>query len=254
MARRSFRQDCRGQVIVITGLLVAVILLTTAMYVIEIEKNTPTVKANDGVPIDSYRNSIKSTLISALANVSGGGDSSILASDLAVLKSIILGHSYESQLTMDYSLLDSGGYSDGVRLSWGSSGVGISSVYTTITCSSSSSLGSSDVSYLVNVTSRLHVSGDYLQLNETHKEVNLTFNVYDESGAALADNFVINYQNSTGWQVIDSPEVVNLGNGTYNVTFYALTGEIGESLDVSTVCLDTRGISVGANLTCNQVP
>jgi hypothetical protein len=250
---RSFRRNCRGQVIVVTALLVAVILLSTAMYVIEIEKETPTIQSNDGVPLDSYRNSVKSSLVSALANVSGGGSSNVLASDLAALKAVIVSHSYESQLSMDYSLLNGDGYSDGVRLSWGSSGYGISSAYATVSCSASNSLGSSQVNYSINVSSSLQVSGVYTQLNETHKEVNLTVHVFDESGAALANHFVISYRNGTGWSTADSPVIVNLGDGSYTTTFYALTGQSGESLDVSTVCLDARGISVSTALTCNSI-
>jgi hypothetical protein len=249
---RSFRRNCRGQVIVVTALLVAVILLSTAMYVIEIKKETPIVQSNDGVPIDSYRNSVKSTLVSALANISGGGSSNILLSDLAALKTVIASHSYESQLSMDYTLLNSGGYSNGVHLSWGSSGYGVSSAYATISCSASNSLGSSQVNYSVNVTSSLQVSGDYMLLNETHKEVNLTIRVFDESGAALADHFTISYHNETSWSNADSPSIVSLGDGSYNVTFYALTGQSGESLDISSVCVTTRGISVSAALTCNN--
>ena len=249
---RSFRRNCRGQVIVVTALLVAVILLSTAMYVIEIEKETPTVQSNDGVPIDSYQNSVKSTLVSALANVSGGGSANVLASDLAALRTVIASHSYESQLSMDYTLLNSDGYSNGVHLSWGSSGYGVSSAYATVSCSASNSLGSSQVNYSVNVTSSLHVSGDYTQLNETHKEVNLTIRVFDESGAALADHFTISYRNGTSWSNADSPTIVSLGDGSYNVTFYALTGQSGEPLDISAVCLTARGISVSATLTCNN--
>lgn len=249
---RSFRRNCRGQVIVITALLVAVILLSTAMYVIEIEKETPIVQSNDGVPIDSYRNSVKSTLVSALANISGGGSSNTLSSDLAALKTVIASHSYESQLSMDYTLFNSGGYSDGINLSWGSSGYGVSSAYATISCSASNSLGSSQVNYSVNVTSSIRVSGDYIQLNETHKEVNLTIRVFDESGATLADHFIISYLDETNWNNADSPTTVSLGDGSYNVTFYALTRQSGESLDISAVCLTARCISVSATLTCNN--
>jgi hypothetical protein len=248
---RSFRRNCRGQVIVVTALLVAVILLSTAMYVIEIEKETPTVQSNDGVPMDSYQNSVRSTLVSALANVSGGGNTNVFASDLATLRTVITSHSYESQLTMDYTLLNSDGYTNGIHLSWGSSGYGISSAYTTVSCSASNSLGTSQVNYSVNITSSIHVSGDYTQLNETHKEINLTIHVFDESGAALADHFTISYRNGTSWSNIDSPTIVSLGDGSYNVTFYALTGQSGEPLDISAVCVTARGISVSATLTCS---
>ncbi len=250
---RSFRRDCRGQVIVVTALLVAVILLTTAMYVIETQKSTPTIQESTGVPIDSYRTAVKSTLVSALANVSGGGNSAILASDLTELKTIILARSYESQLTLTYNLLSSGGYTDGLRVYWGSSGDGLSSAYATVSCSSSSYSGGSEVSYIVNVTSRVHMNGNYMQLNETHKQVNLLIELSDESGPELAHSVTLSYLNASSWVLADSPSITDFGNGTYTATFLAQTGQIDEPLDVSTVCLDARGISVGANVTCSRV-
>lgn len=250
MVRRSFRRDCKGQVIVITALLVALILLSTAMYVIEIQKATPIARSNDGVPIDSYRNSVKSTLISALANVSGGGDESALVSNLAVLKSVILVQSYESQLSLDFDVLDGDGYSGGLRIERGDNGIGISSAYVSVSCSSKNSLASSEVSYAVNVTSSMLVSGYHTQLNDTYKEVALTINLLSESGPALADRFTIYYQGSTGLSTVDSPGIVNFGNGTYTATFSALSSQIDGSIEVSVDCLDTRGITIGTRLMC----
>ncbi len=250
---RNFRNDCGGQVIVVTALLVAVILLTTAMYVIENQKNTPTVQIDDGVLVDSYQTSIRSTAVSALANFSGGGDSGVFDSDLTQLRSVILAHSYKAQLSLTYSLLESSGYSDGLRVWWGSSGEGVSSAYATVTCTASSYSGSSEVTYIVNITDRVELSGQYSQLNDTHKLVNLSVNLFDESGGALADAFVIKYLNASSWIAADSFSISSNGDGTYALSFYAQTGQIGESLDVSVVCLDTRGISVGATVTCSRV-
>jgi hypothetical protein len=223
------------------------------MYVIETQKNTPTVQSDDGVLIDSYQTSIRSTAVSALANFSGGGNSGVFGSDLAQLRSVILDHSYRAQLSLTYSLLESGGYSNGLRVWWGSSGEGISSAYTTVTCSSSSYNGGSEVTYIVNVTDCIQLSGQYSQLNDTHKLVNLSVNLFDERGGALADAFVISYLNASSWVVADSPLISSNGDGTYALSFYAQTEQIGESLDISVVCLDTRGISVGATVTCSRV-
>lgn len=250
---RSFRRNCRGQVIVVTALLVAVILLTTAMYVIEVQKNTPNVQIDDGVLIDSYQTSIRSTAVSALANFSGGGDPIILDSDLAQLRSAILAHSYEAQLSVTYDLLGSGGYSDGLRVLWGSSGEGVSSAYATVTCKSYGSNGGSDVTYTVNVTSHLQVSGQYSQLNDTQKQVSLSVHLVNEAGVALADSFTVSYLNASRWVTPESLSITSNGDGTYNIAFSAQTGQFGESLDVSVVCLDARGISVGASLTCSRV-
>jgi hypothetical protein len=254
MARRSFRRDCRGQVIIVSALLVALILLSTAIYVIDIQKDVPMVETeNSGGCVNAYKSSVRNALVSALANVTGGGSSAILASDLAELKAAILEHSYQSLTRMDYNLRDDGVYSDGVWVSWGNSGDGVSSAYVSVTFSSKSSSGGSEVAYVLNVTSRVHVSGGYVQLNETHKQVNLTVNYYSESGDELAQNLGFSYQNASSWVAVGSPTLINYGNGTYIASFYAQTTQVSEPLDVSTICLDTRGISVGANLTCNTI-
>ena len=250
---RSFRRNCRGQVIVVTALLVALIFLSTAMYVIEIEKETPTVQSNDGVPIDSYQNSVRSSLVSALANISAGGNPSILASDLAQLKSVILAHSYESQLTLDYTLFNNSGYSNGVLISWNSTGNGISSVYALVSCTSLSQHGSSAVSYAVNITSRIYVTGYFTRINNTHNQVNLVINLTSESGPMLAERFVFGYFNSNQWVTETSPTIINYGNGTYDVTFVATTGPKIKTLDISTLSLDNRGTTVCANVTCNII-
>jgi hypothetical protein len=223
------------------------------MYVIEVQKNTPTVQSDDGVLIDNYQSSVHSTAISALANFSSGGDSDVLGSDLAQLRSVILAHSYESQLSLTYGLLGSGGYSDGMRVWWGALGEGVSSAYITVTCGSSSYRGSSQATYVVNVTDSIQVTGSYLQSNDTQKLVNLTVHLYNEAGGALADSFAITYLNAASWVIAESPVISSYGDGTYTITFYADTGLTGEMLEVSVVCLDTRGISVGASLTCSCV-
>jgi hypothetical protein len=249
---QSLRRNCRGQVIVVTALLVAVILLTTAMYVIEVQKNTPAVQSADNVLIDSYQSSIRSTAVSALANFSGGGDPDVLDNDLAQLRNVILSHSYSAQISLTYNLLGGGGYSDGLRVWRGNLGEGISSAYVTVNCGSYSSMGDSQVTYIVNVTSSIQVTGSYSQ-SDSLKTVNLTVHLYNEAGGALADSFTLTYLNSSSWVNPESPLISSNGDGTYNIAFTAQTGQTGEPLGVSVVCLDARGISVGASVTCSRV-
>ncbi len=83
MTKRSFRRDCRGQVIVVTGLLVALLLLSTAIYVINTQKTVPTVETRVDSMFGGYRETAHSTLISALANASGGGGVNVLSVDLS---------------------------------------------------------------------------------------------------------------------------------------------------------------------------
>ena len=66
MKKRNLKHNSSGQVIIITALLVATLLLSTAIYVIETEKEVPTVETGEENVFPAYQQSIRNTLISAL--------------------------------------------------------------------------------------------------------------------------------------------------------------------------------------------
>ncbi len=103
MKKRSFRRDCSGQVIVITALLVALVLLSTAIYVIETEKGVPSAAADTNNIFPAYQQATRNTLISALANITNGGNPSILTVDLNQLCSAITSHSYQALLQANFT-------------------------------------------------------------------------------------------------------------------------------------------------------
>jgi hypothetical protein len=78
MWKRRFKSDCSGQVIIVTALLVSALLLSTAVSVIEVGKQVPTVDARTSDVFSAYKQSTTSTLISALANLTDGGNSNVL--------------------------------------------------------------------------------------------------------------------------------------------------------------------------------
>jgi hypothetical protein len=252
MGKRSFKSDKKGQVIIVTALLVSVLFLSTALYVMEVAKEVPT--ANDGQSdvFSGYKQSATSTMISALANATNGGNSNILGIDLLELKTVILSNSYKAMLTMDYSTLNSSGYNNGFLISWGADGEGSSSAYVSFSFASSSPSASSNLEYTLNVSSTVNFRGNFQQIDETTKQVNLTVNVLNEARAALAQNFTISYQNGPDWTKINSPTTTCFGNGTYILTFMAGKSPPSEPLVVSLLCQDQRGISIGANLTCTN--
>jgi hypothetical protein len=251
--KRSFRQDTKGQVIVVTGLLVALLMLSTAIYVINVQKTVPKADSSGDSLFGGYKETAKNTLISALANASSGGSMAVLEADLAMLKVAVLAHSYQAMLTMDYSTINSAPYTGGLWIDWGDGGRGISSACAGFTFASISPTASSNIEYTLNITSQLQVSGSYTQINDTQKQVNLTVYVLNEGRPALAQNLVFRYQNASGWITADLPRIVDYGNGTYAVSFDAETSMQNEPLDVSVSCLDQRGITIGANLTCSRI-
>jgi hypothetical protein len=176
----------------------------------------------------------------------------MLSADLDELKKVILSNSYQDMLAMDCNTLNSSGYQNGFRISWGANGQGVSSAYATIAYASSSPSASSNLEYAVNVTSAVSLSGNYHQIDQNTKQVNLSVNVLNEGTSALARNFTFSYQTDTDLLVVASPSVTNFGNGTYTVSFNAQTVEINDPLVVSMLCQDQRSIFVGANITCTS--
>ncbi len=252
MWKRRFKSDCSGQVIIVTALLVSALLLSTAVSVIEVGKQVPTVDARTSDVFSAYKQSTTSTLISALANLTDGGNSNVLAVDLNALKTVILSNSYQALLTMDYNTLNSNGYQNGLMISCGANGFGISSACASFVFASSSPTASSNLEYALNVTSTVRFSGNCHQIDDTAKQVNLTFNVQNEGKNALAQNFTLSYGHGTDWIQVDSPNTTDFGNGTYTVTFNA-ESQVSDPMAVSLLCQDLRGISVGANLTCTSI-
>ena len=253
MNKRSLRRNNSGQVIVVTALLLALILLSTAIYVIETEKAVPKAGNGEGNSFSEYTQSVRNTLISALANVSGGGSTGVLTSDLNQFNSAVVSHSYQAMVQMDYEPLNAFPYQDGFWISCGADGNGVSSVYSNFAFNSSGFSGSSNLEYNVNITSELKLTGYTSQFNDTSKQANLIVNVLNEGKPALAQNFTIYFENATNWMKEDTPSVNNFDNGTYSVSFNAEIGQLLDPLFVSVYCQDQRGITVGANVTCNSI-
>ena len=252
MKNRNLKRDNSGQVIVITALMVALVLLSTAIFVIETEKDVPTASGTDTNNVfAAYEQAVRSTVISALANVSNGGNTSVLTTDLNELDSLITSHSYQSILQMNVTPLNEAQYQNGIWI-----GQGIASACVTLDANSTGTTSTSTLQYAVNVTSQASLSGSYLQLNGTLNQVNLTVNVLNEGKPALAQNFTFYYEDAASstenWTQVTSPSITDFGNGTYAVSFNAQTQQPGDPLLALTHCQDQRGILIDADVNCTN--
>ena len=250
MKSRNFRRSNSGQVIVITALMVALVLLSTAIFIIETEKDVPT-DATDTTSIFSiYQEAARSTLISALANVTNGGSPSALTIDLNELKSAIASNSFQSILQTNFTPSTDAPYQNGMCISWGTNGLGISSACILAEIESTGTTSTSTSEYLVNVTSEVNLSGSSLQLDNS-TQVNLTVKMQNEGSPSLAQNLSFYYENAAEtWTKVNSPIVNDFGSGTYSVSFTSETDQLFFPLHVAAVCQDQRGIVVAANATC----
>jgi hypothetical protein len=257
MKKRNLKHNNSGQVIIITALLVASLLLSTAIYVFETEKEVPTVDTGEENVFPAYQQSIRNTLISALADITNGGATNVLTADLNELNSAITSNSYQTMLQMDFTPLNAIPYQNGIWISWGADGEGVSSAYVSFVFNSSGPSTSSNLEYAVNVTTEADLSGNY-QLNGNLTQVNLTVNVLNEGKPALAQNFTFYFKYNGSlltedWVKADSPIITDFSNGTYSVSFTTETDQSNDPLLVSMLCQDQRGIVVGANVTCTNM-
>jgi hypothetical protein len=255
--RRSNRRNS-GQVLVIASLVVTLLLLSTALYVSEIEKNAAVYEQRVNPAFSAYKLGVTHTVISALANVSNGGSADVLTADLSQFKSVVDGHSFNAIVKMDFTPFNTAPYQDGVWISWDASGRGIASAYVSLVLNASGTSATYYSEYAVNVTSEIEVNGYYTLLTGSLKQVNVTCNVLNEGSPALAQNFTVYYEQDGSlspeeWVQVTSPSITDYGNGTYTMSFTAETTNPEDQMLVSVHSHDLRYILTKANATCTQV-
>jgi hypothetical protein len=245
MIQRSFRRNKSGQVIVITSLIIALLILSTVVYVTEIIKQTPVALEGHQSPYLQLKQSLKNTLISALSNITQGGDSQILSEDIATLDRAFSEHFYEEILNVDYYLVDSNPYQGGVWVSSGQNS-GVSSASVIVSMYSTGMSATSNATFSVVIKSEAILSGYYVQNGNSSALVTLNINMLNEGSPAQASDFHIYQQNTE----VANYSLVNDSSGEYTVTFSAQLDQPGEPLSFSVSCVDSRGIIVRANAIC----
>lgn len=255
MRRLQAQRGSSGQVLVITSLIVAMLLLSTVLYVRETQLDSPSAASFSTLSFVALKQAVRHTVTSALANVSNGGAPQLLQADLNQLKYFVANSSYPQFINMNYAALTDEVYSGGFCFSWASNGTGVSSAYVSVSLSSTAVSTEYSSEFSVNVTSKIGVAGEYELLTESNKQVNVTCSFYSEGGFALARNFTVYYEydgdlSSEEWLTPTSLTVLDYGNGTYLCSFTAATRNRSDPLVVSVRGVDARGILTVANVTC----
>jgi len=254
MNNRNGSRRKRGQALIITALIITLMLISTVYYVLETENQTMSMQTTADSYFSVAKISTRNTIISALANVSNGGDPETLTTNLEELSSMLHAHSYDAEFDLSFTPLNATPYQDGTWISWGGDGSGVSSAYATFVINVSGSSENYSSTYDTNVTTSLNVNGTYA-VEGSYETVNVTCTVYDENGPTLTNRIVIFYQNQTdeSWLSVDQQNnltTVDFGNGTYDIFFTAYSqGPVNVSVQIN----DLRDIFVMANATCLQV-
>jgi len=194
MKTRNPRRGNSGQVLIIVSLIVTMLLLSTALYVAETEKDVPVYEAEAESTFSAYKLGTMHTIISALSNISNGGSTDVLVADLNQFNSVVGNHSFNAIFKMEFTPFNMAPYQDGVWIDWGSSGKGVSSAYVNFILNSSGTAATYYSEYAVNITSEIDVSGVYTLLNGSLKQTTVTCTVLNEGKPALARNFTVYYE------------------------------------------------------------
>jgi hypothetical protein len=254
MKKKRVKSSNSGQALIIASLVITMLLLSTAYYVFEVKRNTVTDETAEDPALAATKLATVNTVISALVNVSNGGDKSILVTDLNELSLTVRNHSYDGKRDLLFTPSNLPPYQNGAWISWESNGTGISGACVSFLINFSSPSTTYSSQYETNVTTALTIEGVYTG-NDTEKSVKVTCRVFNENEPASVNDFTMFYQNETGglWFKVDlsnNPQMINYGNGTYAMSFNAYAQN---ALQVSAQAHDTRDVFVIANTTCTGV-
>jgi len=249
------KRNCSGQVLLVGVLIIALLLLSTEIYVYDLGKAVEEGKQN---PLSDFiltvRLSSKHVVVGSLANISQGGTNQTLEINLKRWSSFV-GRLYQSgKCILNFTLRETAPYSSGIWISWGTNGVGVSGACANFTLRLLDRGTDVDLEYAINVTTTLLIQGTYKEMLGDSKQVNVTCNLLNEGKPALAENLMLYYRNLDDW-LTPGPQnnytIIDYGNGTYFMSFVA---DISSStVEVSVHALDQREICVQANVTCTEI-
>jgi len=254
MTKKSRHRNNSGQALIISSLIIAVLLLSTTYYVFEVRRSVPNDETTTDSNLEAIKSSTTNTMISALANITNGGDIGTLTEDLNRLSSNIQNHFYGGQCLLQFTPLNTSSYDEGTLISWGQNGTGTSSSNVNFAVNVSEPTDTYYSEYQTNVTTSL-VLGSTFSYTGTGRTVNVTCQMLNENEPALAKDISVFYQNETGgpWIMVDSSSnltVNDFGNGTYLISFNANAQDF---LQVSVNAHDLRDVLVVANATPTEV-
>lgn len=240
--RRSLGGNRSGQLLIVAALAIALLISSTTIYVYELSKGT---EGTDGQSIGglvlALKQSTRNAVLSSLANVSNGGERTMLTTNLNKLSEVFRNLHSLGLYGLGFGLLNDSIYDSGIRISWNTTTTDVSSACVNFTLSIDDATAHSSVAYGVNVTTSLVVDGSHV-IEGTEERVNLTCRVHNEGEPALARNFNLYYEHSGSWAELDSSTLItsDYGNGTYLLSFAVPS----ESTRISVHMSDMRGILV----------
>jgi hypothetical protein len=236
----------------VAALAIALVISSTTVYVYELSRETSgtdTSQISNSLLLALKQGTINA-MMSALANVSNGGDKTVLTNNLNALSRVFEGLN-SGIYRLGFTLRNDTHYDSGLWLSWNTSGMGVSSAYANFTLTAQSEEAETTMSYVMNATTAILVDGSYSVQMNGEKLVSLTCRLSNEGETALAKNLTVYHEEAGSWtraNVSSNLSIVDYGNGTYIVSF--IVHDLSSTVNVSVHAVDSRDVFVRANTIC----
>jgi hypothetical protein len=248
------RRGRSGQILAVSALVIALIMISTATYIYDLSGN---IGDSEAYLLNDYVQSIKlgskHAVIGALANITNGGSNETLAANLNAWSTTV-GRQYAfGTLTLNYALRSASPYASGLWVNWGTDGNGISEAFADFVLNASGRELKMHYPFYVNVSTSLQVEGHLMQVSPLTEQVTVVCRLFNEGQPTLAKNVTIFYKDSGAWlipSVVNDYSLLDYGNGTYRATFTLATSVT--PLEVSMQVVDLRDVFVQANATLAQ--
>ena len=253
---KAFRKNESGQILIICVLVVSLVILSTQLHIYEVAQSLHGVsQLQTSSFLFSIERDSRNVVVSSLVNVSSGGDSAILPSNLNTWASFLrrMPQSGTPHLTFEVAQAP---YVNGTRLAWGDDGFGVTSAYCDFAVSFLGQYANTNMMFPVNVTTSIQLFAYCQNLGGNLKQVDMTGRVFNEDAPALAQNVTVLFQNATGYWLSaagqPSYRFADSGTGVYAARFEVDTPQ--PTVSVSMQVSDLRGVHVQANTTCIGPP
>lgn len=245
------RRGKRGQVLVIAALAIALTLLATQAYIYGLSRTKISDNHNIlGDYILNIEQGSRHVVTASLINVSSGGEGKIFEDNLDRWDALVAQGYRFGQCELNSTLAYQAPYSDGIWLDWGVDGEGISSGYADFSLGLSGRDAEVGWIFAVNITTRLLVSGSYIDLGVDMKEVTVIVELFNEGSPALCRSNILEYLKLSEWEnpmILEGYQEIDYGNGTYRYTF--TENILGDEVTIRCQVYDHNGIFVKAEAT-----
>lgn len=245
-----------GQILLIAAFIIASLLLSAELYVLDVGKTTTSEAQADSLNdfILAVKLGSSHVVTGSLANISNGGQMSILAENLQRWSSFVGNQYHFGKNALTYNLKENARYSAGVWTYWGASGFGVSSAYADFRYQLSNREVEVSQIYSINITTTIMVESTYQALTGNLKQVNIIINMLNEARPALVTQVNVYYRLIETWLPSNTAGnyiLTDYGNGTYVGSFQADIPS--DTVEVSVHVIDQREIYLQANATGTQI-